>query len=191
MEHDEIKTTDKNYGTATIITTTTSLEDDMEKGSDGSDGGGDASSSLSSLSIKKSSQLQNESQRLICNNLQKLEIEQDTSKKQQQQQQQHDESSSSLLSFFVFFSKDNMRKMEWIGQTIASLSWIISVFVYGIASVGDWLQLCAASAWFLANMAAAVSWEWTEISSTNVCFSSSQLLQRVNERIIWEIMFLQ
>ena len=46
---------------------------------------------------------------------------------------------------------------ERLGQTIASLCWITSMFVYGISSGGDWLQLCAASAWFLANMAAVVT----------------------------------
>ncbi|MEM6470511.1 MAG: hypothetical protein AAF802_13225 [Planctomycetota bacterium] len=49
-----------------------------------------------------------------------------------------------------------MLRIEWLGQTIASLSWICSVFVYGISSTGDWLQLLAASAWFVANMAALV-----------------------------------
>ena len=43
--------------------------------------------------------------------------------------------------------------IPWLGQTIASLSWIVSVFVYGITSPGDWLQLLAASAWFIANLA--------------------------------------
>ncbi|MEL6897830.1 MAG: hypothetical protein AAFP90_17160 [Planctomycetota bacterium] len=47
--------------------------------------------------------------------------------------------------------------IEWIGQTVASLCWITSVFVYGIAAPGDWLQLFAASAWFVANVAAVTS----------------------------------
>ena len=34
--------------------------------------------------------------------------------------------------------------LEWLGQTVASLCWIISVFLYGITSAGDWLQLLAA-----------------------------------------------
>ena len=51
------------------------------------------------------------------------------------------------------------RSLEWLGQTIASLCWITSVFVYGISSGGDWLQLGAASAWFTANMAALVAVE--------------------------------
>ena len=50
-------------------------------------------------------------------------------------------------------------RIEWIGQTVASLCWIASVFVYGISSAGDWLQLGAASAWFVANLAAAVASE--------------------------------
>ncbi len=50
-------------------------------------------------------------------------------------------------------------RVEWLGQTIASLCWIVSVFVYGISSTGDWLQLAAASSWFLANIAALVAVE--------------------------------
>lgn len=49
------------------------------------------------------------------------------------------------------FKKSNI---EWSGQTAASLFWIISVFVYGISSTGDILQLCAALSWLAANMAA-------------------------------------
>lgn len=41
----------------------------------------------------------------------------------------------------------------WLGQTIASVCWISSMLAYGIESSGDWLQLCAASAWLLANIA--------------------------------------
>lgn len=44
-------------------------------------------------------------------------------------------------------------RIEWIGQTVASGCWIASVFTYGISSGGDWLQLFAASSWFLANIA--------------------------------------
>lgn len=44
-------------------------------------------------------------------------------------------------------------RIEWLGQTVASLCWIASVFTYGIAAPGDWLQLCAASAWLMANIA--------------------------------------
>lgn len=44
-------------------------------------------------------------------------------------------------------------RIEWLGQTVASLCWIASVLTYGISSGGDWLQLCAASAWLVANMA--------------------------------------
>ena len=46
-----------------------------------------------------------------------------------------------------------MLSLEWLGQTLASLCWIISVFVYGIDSTGDWLQLGAASCWMLSNIA--------------------------------------
>lgn len=48
-------------------------------------------------------------------------------------------------------------RIEWLGQTIASVCWIGSVLAYGISSSGDWLQLFAASAWLSANMAAIVS----------------------------------
>lgn len=44
-------------------------------------------------------------------------------------------------------------RIEWLGQTVASLSWIVSVFTYGISETGDWLQLLAASAWLVANVA--------------------------------------
>ena len=47
-------------------------------------------------------------------------------------------------------------RIEWLGQTLASVSWIASVFTYGISSGGDWLQLFAASSWLLANLAALV-----------------------------------
>ena len=44
--------------------------------------------------------------------------------------------------------------MVWLGQTAASVCWIASMLAYGIESSGDWLQLGAASAWLLANIAA-------------------------------------
>lgn len=44
-------------------------------------------------------------------------------------------------------------RVEWLGQTVASLCWIASMLIYGIHSPGDWLQLLAASAWLLANIA--------------------------------------
>lgn len=50
-------------------------------------------------------------------------------------------------------------RIEWLGQMVASVCWIASVFSYGITSTGDWLQLCAASAWFVANLAALVASE--------------------------------
>lgn len=48
-------------------------------------------------------------------------------------------------------------RIEWLGQTVASLCWIVSVFTYGISSVGDWLQLAAATAWLVANIAALLT----------------------------------
>ena len=46
-----------------------------------------------------------------------------------------------------------MISISWLGQTLASLCWIISVFVYGISGTGDWLQLGAASCWMVSNIA--------------------------------------
>lgn len=57
-------------------------------------------------------------------------------------------------------SKTRIGKMlsfEWLGQTLASLCWIISVFAYGIVSTGDWLQLGAASCWMISNIATIVA----------------------------------
>lgn len=51
---------------------------------------------------------------------------------------------------------DRVLRVEWLGQTAASVCWIVSVFAYGISSSGDCLQLLAASAWLLANIAVAV-----------------------------------
>ena len=52
-----------------------------------------------------------------------------------------------------------MLRIEWLGQTAASLCWIASVLTYGINATGDWLQLCAASAWLLANIASIIAIE--------------------------------
>lgn len=49
---------------------------------------------------------------------------------------------------------DKMVRIEWLGQAVASGCWIGSVLAYGITSIGDWLQLAAASAWMVANIAA-------------------------------------
>ncbi len=51
------------------------------------------------------------------------------------------------------------RSIKWLGQTTASLCWIGSLLTTGIGSTGDWLQLCAASAWLLANIATIVTAE--------------------------------
>lgn len=48
-------------------------------------------------------------------------------------------------------------RIEWSGQTVASVCWIASVFAYGIESTGDWLQLAAATSWLGANIAALVA----------------------------------
>ena len=54
-----------------------------------------------------------------------------------------------------------MLSVEWLGQTIASVCWIVSMLVYGISSTGDWLQLMAACAWLVANVASLVNTEAT------------------------------
>ena len=48
-------------------------------------------------------------------------------------------------------------RVDWLGQTLASIFWIASVFTYGISATGDWLQLLAASAWLVANLGALFS----------------------------------
>lgn len=52
-----------------------------------------------------------------------------------------------------------MRSIKWLGQTAASVCWIGSLLTSGIGSTGDWLQLSAASAWLLANIATIVTSE--------------------------------
>ena len=52
---------------------------------------------------------------------------------------------------------ERVLRIEWLGQTLASVCWIGSVLAYGISSSGDWLQLFAASSWLLANVAATVT----------------------------------
>ena len=49
------------------------------------------------------------------------------------------------------------RSIKWLGQTTASVCWIGSMLISGIGSSGDWLQLCAASAWLVANIATIVT----------------------------------
>ncbi len=51
------------------------------------------------------------------------------------------------------------RSVKWLGQTAASVFWISSMLISGVESGGDWLQLCAASAWLLANIATLVTAE--------------------------------
>ena len=50
-------------------------------------------------------------------------------------------------------------RVEWLGQTAASVCWIASMLAYGISSSGDWFQLFAASAWLLANIASIATAE--------------------------------
>tara|TARA_A100001037_G_C15051217_1_gene590228 strand:- start:881 stop:1069 length:189 start_codon:yes stop_codon:yes gene_type:complete len=39
-----------------------------------------------------------------------------------------------------------------IFQLIASTSWMVSIFIYGSFSMGDYFQLLASSAWTIANI---------------------------------------
>ena len=57
---------------------------------------------------------------------------------------------------FNMLNLEKMRSFEWLGQTIASICWIASVFVYGEWGTGDWLQLTAASSWLLSNIASII-----------------------------------
>lgn len=54
-----------------------------------------------------------------------------------------------------------MMSFEWLGQTLASMCWIVSVFMYetdvNLWSNGDWLQLAAASSWMMSNIASVVN----------------------------------
>ena len=50
-------------------------------------------------------------------------------------------------------------RVEWLGQIAASVCWIASILTYGISSSGDWLQVLAASAWLLANIASIATAE--------------------------------
>ena len=53
---------------------------------------------------------------------------------------------------------EKMLSLEWLGQTVASLCWIASVFAYGnLESLGDWLQLVASSSWMISNIASVMS----------------------------------
>lgn len=48
-------------------------------------------------------------------------------------------------------------RIEWLGQTTASLLWITGMLVTGLNSTGDYLQIGAASAWLIANIAALLA----------------------------------
>ena len=50
-----------------------------------------------------------------------------------------------------------MLRLEWLGQTVASVCWIVSVFLYGIEEAADVLQLAAASSWMVANVASLLN----------------------------------
>ena len=67
---------------------------------------------------------------------------------------------------FDVLNVEKMLSFEWIGQTLASACWIVSVFAYADwslpQSAGDWLQLTAASSWMVANIASALSSDGTK-----------------------------
>ena len=63
-----------------------------------------------------------------------------------------DRSESVVSKEFGTSQASRFLKLDWLGQTVASLCWIASVFAYGITSPGDWLQLIAASCWLIANV---------------------------------------
>ena len=52
---------------------------------------------------------------------------------------------------------EKISSIEWLGQMVASLCWIISVFSYGISTNGDWLQLVAASSWMASNIGSIIA----------------------------------
>lgn len=74
-----------------------------------------------------------------------------------------------------------IRRLEWFGQFLASLMWILSVYFYGVSSLGDRLQLCAASAWLISNICAFLQLDWTSFKINNficnimICFNHSSL----------------
>ena len=55
---------------------------------------------------------------------------------------------------FAFERTTTYEVVVWFFQTLASLFWISSVFVYGGFEAGDILQLLAAIAWVMSNAAA-------------------------------------
>ena len=42
--------------------------------------------------------------------------------------------------------------MVWLLQLVASTSWVVSVFVYGLYGLADYLQLIASTAWTISNL---------------------------------------
>lgn len=49
-------------------------------------------------------------------------------------------------------NEKNGINLGWLCQLVASISWLISVLVYGSYEAGDCLQLLAASAWTVSNI---------------------------------------
>jgi hypothetical protein len=46
----------------------------------------------------------------------------------------------------------NKSSLGLLFQLIASVSWMISTFVYGLQEPGDYLQLLASTAWTISNI---------------------------------------
>ena len=61
-----------------------------------------------------------------------------------------------MMSYQPMPLVSRMLRLEWLGQSVASLCWIVSVFLYGIESAADVLQLAAATSWLVANVASLV-----------------------------------
>ena len=51
----------------------------------------------------------------------------------------------------MLMSKSNLN-FSLLFQLVASISWMVSVFFYGLNESGDYLQLLASSAWTISNI---------------------------------------
>ena len=48
-------------------------------------------------------------------------------------------------------ARRGLQQASWVFQLLASLAWVVSVFIYNSWTVGDGFQLAAASAWAISN----------------------------------------
>ena len=51
----------------------------------------------------------------------------------------------------------NKSSLGLLFQLIASVSWMISTFVYGLKESGDYLQLLASTAWTISNIVSYIN----------------------------------